>query len=176
MSLSTDSIKTAIDELNRYKDELQSKQREFVSRLIERGYEVAKDKIQDTSGLHGTHRMGKYITFEKRLEDSGTDCKGILLGMGKDVLSKISAGRSINALYALEFGTAALGLPPYKGTNSFAGHENDYVWYAKTQDGEYVTLGAIAPTRPMYEAGMKMLQDIKEVAQEVFQTDRTVEC
>ena len=186
VKLSADSIRNAIKELQNYKDELKDKQQVFIEKLAEVGIDMAREKSKDTGGLHGTHRMGQYVTFEKRIEADGSNVKALVLGMGEEVYSKIS-DRSINALMALEFGTAALGLPPYKGSNSISGHSNDLVWYVWVNDdgvpipysdktGHYKTLSAIAPTQPMYNAAMEMRKNILTVAHEVFTTDREVSC
>ena len=184
VQLSESSIRKAISELHKYKDALNDKQTLFAERLAERGITVAREHSKDVGGIFGTHRMGQFVTFEKRVEVDGSTCKGLLIGMGDEVYSKISQGRSINALMALEFGTAGLAIDSWKGSNSESGHENDLVWYAKVEADDYYQTGkwyykllsAIRPTRPLYEAAMKMRMDIVEVAQEVFATDRTVSC
>ena len=191
IKLSSASLKKAAKEVRRYADDLEKKNRLFVEKLIDRGIEIAKWYAEDTSGTFGTHQMGNLVSFSKEITDDESGCVGLLVGMGKEVFSKISEGRSINSLLALEFGTAGLALPPQEafhgrggqGTNSESGHENDLVWFVFEDvevNGEIVRrrkkLSAIDPTRPMYHAAMEMLQTIQEVAMEVFATNREIEC
>lgn len=188
VKLSAKSLRNAAKEVRKYEENLKKKNQQFVNKLLERGIEEARWWAKDSSGTFGTHRMGKLVTFSKEMSEETDGCSGMLIGMGQDVLSNISQGRSINSLLALEFGTAGLALPPQTafhgygghGTNSEAGHENDLIWwvYVKDENGKTVPkkLSAIEPTRPLYHAAMEMLQTIQEVAIEVFATSQEIQC
>lgn len=170
VKLNSKSIKNAVKELEDYKKWLDLKTIELTERLVELGIEVAEEHSVDRGGLFGTHLMGQHVSFEMKVEgDFKHGATRILVGFGDDVESGVNPGRSINALYALEFGTAALGLAPYKGTNSQSGHEDDLVWYAYDEETEsYKRLSAIMPTRPMHNAYLQILDSVQSVAKEVF--------
>lgn len=169
VKLNSKSIKDALKELDDYKKWLDLKTIELTERLVELGIEVAEEHSVDRGGIFGTHLMGQYVSFEMKVEGNVHGATRILVGFGDDVASNVSLGRSINALYALEFGTAALGLAPYKGTNSQAGHEDDLTWYAYDEETKsYKLLSAIMPTRPMHNAYLQILDSVQSVAKEVF--------
>ena len=191
LKLSASSFRKAAKEVRKYSDTLSDKTRKFVDALIERGITVAQEYSKDVSGTFGTHKMGMLVNFEKQLNPEEHGCTGFLIGMGTEVFSQISQGRSINSLLALEFGTAGLALEPQnafhgrggRGTNSTAGHANDLSWYVyvtENVDGRNVRvkkkLTAITPTRPLYHAAMEMLRDIEEVAKSIFATNKVIEC
>lgn len=191
VKLSQKSFKNAAKQVRLYAKSIKDKNKVFVEALLEKGITVARDNATDVSGTFGTHKMGKLVTFTKEFETSENGYSGLLIGMGQNVFSKISEGRSINSLLALEFGTAALALPPQEafhgrggqGTNSMTGHSGDMVWFALVEtevNGKVVKkwkkLSAITPRRPMYNAFMEMQQGILEAAKLAFATDKVIQC
>lgn len=179
VQLNSRSIKQAIEDLKAYKDELHKKNELFVSKLLEKGIETAQEKVVDNGGSYGTHTMGRTIFFRQEVASLVNGASGKLIGEGETWEPEGFEG-SINTLLALEFGTAGKALAPVemfggkggKGTNSHAGHENDDFWfvYIKDENGKNrkVKFTAIEPTQPMYNASIRMIQDITSTAREVF--------
>lgn len=183
-TLNTKSIDNLIKDLTEYKDSLDDKMEEFVNRLLDVGIKTA-ESVPGISGSLGTHKFENFVWYYKEFEKSVDGCIGIMVGQGQtfDVTWGENGEKhgSINALAAIEFGTAAKALPKQKkfgvvggyGTNSYYGHEDDAVWYfanGKDANGKLVwkKATAVTPTRPMNQASLAMMQDIKKIAREVF--------
>ena len=179
------SLESLKSELQEYKDSLSTRVQAFVEDLLNAGIEVAETAVSETDGEpYGSHQMGRYVIFSKKIEDTEYGCRGILIAKGTPLISKWyrSDGNggseavtgSINALLAVEFGTAAFGLPPYKGTNSQGGHENSTDWYfarSVDKDGKptyWQHATAITPTRPLHRAFLEMEQQIDDAAKRNF--------
>lgn len=194
--LNSESLKRLEKELTDYRDSLDAKTELFMNRLLELGIKVGRENAVDIEGEFGTHEMGRYVTFEKKVQTEDGSCKGIMLAMGETLYSKwfVQGGEerhgSINAIMALEFGTAAMavseresfGAKGGQGTNSDYGHENDLRWYIYTgldekgRPSKRKKATAITPTRPMMNAGNAMAADIVRVAREVFGGETDVVC
>lgn len=183
-TLNTKSIDNLIKELTNYKDSFDSKMEEFVNRLIDVGIKTAEN-VPGISGSFGTHKFENFVWYYKEFEKSVDGCIGIMVGQGQTF--DVTWGKddeksgSINALMALEFGTAGKALPRQEkfgvvggqGTNSYYGHEDDDVWYfadGKDENGRLIwkKATAITPTRPMVQASDAMVREIKKIAREVF--------
>lgn len=194
-AFSAKSLRALQKELKTYRDSLQGKMEKFIALLLEEGIMVAQSYAVDYGGAFGTHQMARYVFFDKE-PISTVDGKvyGVMFGRGDDIPGEyyVNDGNghytlyedSINALMALEFGTAAYALPAQdafgvtggRGTKAIRGHENDEGWYIVTRlDGkgkpaEWKHATAITPTRPMYQAGLAMYQKIKDAAITVFRS------
>lgn len=185
-TLNTKSIDNLIKELTEYKNSLPEKTRLLTEKLLEKGI-VRAEIEKGIGGTFGTHHMEDYVTFEKRVDVTRYGCYGVLLGMGAVIESEWygldgeKRNGSISSILALEFGTAALAVPPTskfggsggQGTNSQYGHANEFEWYFITgfkSDGKpiYKYATAIAPSRPMLKASEEMMNEIKKTAKEVF--------
>lgn len=194
VKLNQKSIDEAIKQIRDYRAKLDVFTELLASRMVDVGISVAKGTI-GSPGRFGTHQMERYVTFSKRLEKETHGCTAILVGVGDTIYSRwyvrSSEGTqertgSINALMAVEFGTAGGALPPQaafgghggKGTNAKYGHENEMEWWIATEideNGEptnWRKATAIIPTRPMHNAAIQMAETINmiaaEVAREVF--------
>jgi len=194
-AFSVKSLKALQKELKSYKDSLQGKMERFITLLLEEGVRTACEKAVDVSGALGTHHMGKHVFFgAEPVETSDGVVYGLIIGQGDDIVGEWYANDGngtyvpqkdvINALMALEFGTAAMALPPTEAFGVLGGrgtfpalyHEDDYVWHIVTKVDskgnpiEWKTATAIQPTQPMYHAGLAMYQKIKQTAIAVFRS------
>lgn len=182
-TLNKNSLNKLVRQLEEYRDGLDGKMATFIEKLLDVGIKVARFQSIDVPGQFGTHQMGRYVTFEKEIEVGNNTCRGLMLGIGETLFSTWYAREerhgSINAIMALEFGTAALALSVREafgavggqGTNSKYGHENDMEWFLYKENGghvERIKATAIRPTRPMYNAALEMSRQIVETAREVF--------
>ena len=196
-AFSVKSLRALQKELERYRDSLQGKMELFIELLLNEGIRVAFEKSKDISGALGTHQMGRFVFYDyEPIETSDGKVYGVMVGYGKDIPARtyyVNDGHgnytpitenSINALMALEFGTAAMALPPTtafgvrggQGTLSKYGHDSDFAWKIITRlDGkgkpiEWQDATAIQPTQPMYNAGLAMYQKVKEAAITAFRS------
>ena len=199
-AFSVSSLKELQKELTKYRDSLQGKMEKFITLLLKEGIRVAKEKSADIDGPLGTHEMGKHVSFgAEPVETKDGVVYGLMIGTGDDIVGEWYANDGngnyllqrdmINALMALEFGTAAMALPPTEAFGVLGGrgtfpalyHEDDYAWYIITEVGVDKETGktiptkwkpatAIQPTQPMYHAGLAMYQKIKEAAITAFRS------
>jgi len=174
MSLNTKSINDVIDELEKYKDSLQTKTELFVSRLLDEGIKVA----QENAGGYGKH-----ISFSKEV-NGGTKTVGFLIAKDTDKITvewdyyghKKTA--ELSPILMSEFGSATLAEVLFDvagvGQGTFPGQKHAHQktwWYKEWQDdnkGEWKQGHGVKPTHPMYKADMEMLQRAEEIAREVF--------
>lgn len=187
-TLSMRALDKLIGDLKDYRDSLGAKMEALVNRLLELGIETAQHHSTDVPGRYGTHKMGQYVSFKKEIKAADGSCTGLLVAMG-DTLDSVWYGPdgekrygTINAMMALEFGTAAkavsvresFGVTGGQGTNSQYGHENDLEWWiAESLDSngkptDWKRATAITPTRPLMHAGNEMASEIANAAREVF--------
>ena len=200
-AFSVKSLRALQKELEKYRDTLQGKMEKFITILLDEGVRVAQMKAVDKSGALGTHQMGRHVYFgAEPVETVDGVVHGIMIGTGDDIPAGtyyVNDGNgnytpisndSINALLALEFGTAMMALPQQtafgvtggRGTLSKYGHDEDYAWKIITKIGkdengnirpiEWKNATAISPTQPMYNAGLAMYQKVKEAAITAFRS------
>lgn len=185
-TLNTASINNLIKQLQSYRDSLPDKTQRFVDALLDKGIVVAEQN-KGMGGTYGTHKMENLVTFSKKLDASQYGCHGIMLGVGETIYAKWfgidgeERTGAINAITAIEFGTAEKALPPTemfggsggRGTNSKYGHKDDTDWYFIVGFDEnkkpiYKHATAIKPTQPMAKASTEMVAQIRKTAKEVF--------
>lgn len=167
IQLNEKSIQKAIDELRKYKQDLQRKNRIFVERLVDEGINV----------IHATMRnvdLGEdewnYST-ESITESTGTTVKEKIVLSGKRILY-------------IEFGAGVIHSQPQNpkakelgygvGTNSPKG----WAWnttlygggwyYASERNGESVHTKGNPAYMPMYLASVEIKQKVRTIAKEVF--------
>ena len=192
-AFSVSSLKELQKELKAYRDSLQGKMEKFITLLLKEGVTTASLKSSDISGALGTHEMGKHVYFgAEPVETKDGVVYGLMIGTGDDIVGEwyVNDGNGnyypqkdvINALMALEFGTAAMALPPTEAFGVLGGrgtfpalyHEDDFAWHIVTKIDskgnpiEWKTATAIQPTQPMYHAGLAMYQKIRQTAVAVF--------
>lgn len=164
------SLQKAIDEINRYKNDLPRKCDLFVRRLTESGMRVAETAIAESP-------QGKTITLTTDIRPEKAGCKAILMATGKTVTS--SDGRSFSLLLAVEFGAGikynATANPKASefgmGVGTFPNQTHAFDpngWYYLGDDGEWHHSYGVKATMPMYKASMEIQRNIKEIAKEVF--------
>lgn len=177
VKLNSKSIQNAIKELENYKASLEAKNKEFVSRLIDYGIEMA----ESYSGS-----FGKHIVFSKKVE-GGENAVGFLIAKGEPITVEwIVRGDSgeevktaeIDPLLMAEFGSGQFAEVLFDisgvGRGTFPGqtHAFDDSWSFKKEapDGttKWYRSSGVAPTHPMYHADMEMLDMIESIAREVF--------
>lgn len=167
--------------LKDYAKSLEAKNALFITLLTGRGIKVARQRAAE-----GTHHMGEFISFETEVSGEKGTTVGVITGTGQTFPSTWldRSGKEQNGmvypLSMLEFGSAGLALPEQdafgghggQGSFSVSGHENDIWWYVTKvyPDGRVVRklATAIAPTRPMYNAMLRMRHDIMECAKIAF--------
>lgn len=189
---SVSSLKQLKKDLEKYKKSLPNKMKIFVDELLKIGIEAAEANV-DVGGRYGTHKMKDLGHIEFRREVNTADGKvyGIMFGHGDDVHGEWYENDgngayhlvedTINSMLAVEFGTAAFALPVQDAFGVTAGqgqkakfHANDSEWYIITaldKDGkpaEWKPATAITPSRPMYQAGLKMYEGVKKAAEVAF--------
>ena len=200
-AFSAKSLKALQKELEKYKDSLQGKMEKFIALLLDEGVRVAREiSSKDTEGSYGTHKMANHAFFEAEpIKTTDGVVYGIMIGSGDDIVGEwytndgngnyVKQKDVINALMALEFGTAAKALPAQESFGVLGGqgtfpalyHGNDCEWHIITKVGvdkktgktvpvEWKPATAITPTRPMYNAGLAMYQKVKQAAIEVFRS------
>lgn len=190
---SVKSLRALQKELEKYRDSLQGKMETFIALLLEEGVKVAQERSTDVSGAFGTHEMGKHVFFgAEPVETKDGVVYGVMIGTGDEIVGEWFANSgngfyfpqkdTINALMALEFGTAAMAVPPTtafgvtggRGTFPALYHEDDYAWKIVTKiDSKgkpiaWKNATAINPTQPMYHAGLAMYQKIRQAAVTAF--------
>lgn len=170
-NLSVSSLNALKKQLLDYKAELNRKCETLVSRLLESGIEVANAKV-------GESPLGKYVTLTTNISADKMGCKGILLAKGAVKESEGYAPFSI--LLAIEFGAGihynptpnpkadefGLGVGTFPGQIHAFQTEGWMYWDEKNQEWRH-TYGVKA-TMPLYNADIKMIQDIAKIAKEVF--------
>lgn len=163
MELSHKSIQDTIKQLRAYQKSLVSKNEEFVRRLAELGIPVIDQNIAaargDSDKSHNT-----YI----KINSFGDYTQATLVCEGKS-LAFIEFGAGIS------YNTPAGTSPHPKGQDfgytigSYGqgnGKNESWVYYADS--GEWVRSYGTEATMPVYKASVKIMQNIRRIAKEVF--------
>ena len=167
MSLSTDSIQKAIDELNKYSDELTYKARLLAEKLAEQGVEIARVQISDLNAVFRGELLASI-----NASYVGSMPSGGIWAVVSD---------SDHAVF-VEFGTGIIGKnSPYTGklpdgvSWQYASgktirqlSDGRYGWFYPGKNGKwYFTEGM--PSRPfMLMTANELKRKVKAVAKEVF--------
>lgn len=171
IGLNLKDIENLKKQLKNYRDvELPNKCRLLVQRLSEIGLNTAQVHIDEAP-------LGKYVRI--RVEESPITAgyKAILIATG-DV--KKSEGREdFNTLLAIEFGAGVyynkekhpqadvLGYGPGTFPGQIHAFEDGwYYWDEKV--GEWRYTNGVKATMPMHEADIAIIQNVKQIAKEVF--------
>lgn len=169
-NLSVSSLNALKKQLLDYKEELNSKCEELVKRLLKSGIEVASAKV-------GESPLGKYVTLTTNISADKMGCKGILLAKGAVKESEGYAPFSI--LLALEFGAGIHYNPTPNpkadefglGVGTFPGqiHAWQDTWfYWDEQSQEWKPTHGVKATMPMYEASLKIREEVVRIAKDIF--------
>ena len=172
-SLSQKSINQLIGDVKRYQNSLHDKSEMLVNRLLSVGITAA----QGNAGA-----MGKYILFQKDVEDQSNKIAGVLIGENKSVINSVWKTQDgvkkakISPILFAEFGSGWLSEVLFDdvsgvGQGTFPGQEHAFDpngWNWMDMDGHWHHSRGFKPTHPMYIAEMRMLGEIYEIAREVF--------
>lgn len=162
-SLNSKSIQNAIKQLNDYKRTLVSKNELFVQRLSELGIPVIDQNILlaqgDSDKSHNT-----YI----KINSFGSFSQAVLVCEGKDLLFiEFGAGVHYN-------GNA--GSSPHPKGEQFGytigsygkGQGQNDSWIYESETGEWARSYGTEATMPMYQASVRIMQNIRKIAKDVF--------
>lgn len=163
MELSHKSIQDTIKQLRAYQKTLVSKNEEFVRRLTELGIPVIDQNIATTRG-DSDKSHNTYV----KINSFGDYTQATLVCEGKS-LAFIEFGAGIS------YNTPAGTSPHPKGQDfgytigSYGqgnGKNESWVYYADS--GEWVRSYGTEATMPVYKASVKIMQNIRRIAKEVF--------
>ena len=169
--LSVNGIEDLKSQLLQYKDDLPTKCKKLVSRLLESGLSVANARV-------GESPLGKYVTVTTNISVDNMGCKGILLAKG--AVKEQEGYAPFSILLAIEFGAGIHFNPtpnpligsefPY-GVGTFPGQTHAYQdmwWYWDENTQEWKPTHGVKATMPMYSADMEIIQNVVKFAKEVF--------
>lgn len=170
-NLSEESIRKAIQDLKKYKQDLDRKIEIFTEKLAQRGIKVAEQRINKSP-------LGKK-TVTLRTEAKNTDgvSRVVLIATGEIKQSKDYP--PFNTLLAIEFG-AGIHYNPVPNPNSdkfglgvgtFPGQIHayeDYWFYWDEDKQKWLPTHGVEATMPMYKASLEIIESVKDVAKEVF--------
>lgn len=167
---STSSLMKLQRELEQYRDGLQGKCEQLVTRLAEMGEQVALQHI-------GSSPIGSNITLKSTHTVEEMGCKAVLMATGKVVEAE---GREpFYTVLAVEFGAGiyynrGAGNPLAGqfgfGVGTYPGqiHAFEDGWYYLGTDDKWHYTHGIKATMPMYYADMEILKNYSKVLKEVF--------
>lgn len=163
IKLSQDSIQAAIKELDKYKQNLISKNELFVKRLGELGIPIINQNISaalgDADKSHNTYiRLNSFESYSQAvLVCEGSDLLFIEFGAGIHYNGSASSSPHPKGnQFGYTIGSYGKGLG-----------KNDY-WYYKSESGESVRSYGTQATMPMYKASQEIRLKIRQIAKEVF--------
>lgn len=161
IDLSKSSIKSAIKQLEQYRDSLKNKDELFVERLAVLGIPVIQEAIS-FSKSDSNKNVDKEIIVGK--SDNGKT-QAVLRISGKDVLFfEFGSGiyhNPTNTPHADKFG---YGIGTYPG-QKHAFDENG--WWYRDSSGVHHSYGTEA-TMPMLKASNEIIRNIRKIAREVY--------
>ena len=167
IKLDTRSTKMAIRNLKRYRDQLQTKCRLVVDRLLEEGISTAKLNCGE---------YGNVITFTKPITDGNHHVKGKLVAVGTPVLrTRGDVTYEVDPLLMAEFGSGweakVLDNVPGVGQGTYPGQTHAFDpqgWWYTDDNGQTQHSYGETPTFPMHSASIAMILTIDKILKEVF--------
>ena len=171
INASLGNLKKVIDELNKYKEELERKRIEFLNRLSDAGIEMAESQLGEFAGM---------VVFRKEIDENGA----IIVATDKEVVikswytdKKLTNERhyEISPLLLAEFGSGfyATVLQDIEGVGqgTMPGQRHAFDtkgWWWYEADGTKHHSYGEPPKMPMYLATLEMETQIQKIAREVF--------
>ena len=169
--LSTKSIKEAIKEIEKYRDELQDKCKQIVERLAQIGLSTATPLINSSE-------LSNYITIKVKSGNIPNGFKAVLIASGE---VQIATGFApFSTILAIEFG-AGIALNPIPnpksselgygvGTfpNQIHAFDKDGWYYWSESSQQWVHTLGIKATMPMYYADTEILLRVEQIVKDVF--------
>lgn len=168
--MNTNDINTVIEQIERFKDNLQHKLADLVIELANIGITVAMANTfveYDEQYIN----MGDLLEFSKEtvMTDDEVTCT---LSVTGQVYTKEWKGGSaqVNPLLMAEFGSGSKALDGHRGT--FPNQHVAFLESWKWTDNSGITheSSGSEPSRPLYKAKLEMEQQIQEVAARIFST------
>ena len=167
ITLSQGSIQDAREQLQNL--DFKEKLRQFVEELADYGISVAEQN---------TGVWGKYIRFEKEVDETKTGCRALVLMYDTQLIIPPHDSRPVSPSMMAEWGSGSKGLPTqttYSGRSVGQGtfpeqtHAFDPKgWWYKGKDDKWHHSYGMEAYRPMYKAYTEINNHIKEVAKRVF--------
>lgn len=166
LSLSTDSIKKAIAEIEEFRQELRFKVSIFVQRLAEAGMEVVNENKMNFQGDSDGSDLDCYV----RVTPSENSTRATLVLSGKDV-AFIEFGAGVH--YNTPAGTSPNPLGQEQGMTigSYGqgkGAYDSWVYYDENR-GKFRTSYGTKAAMPLYKADEAMRNKFFDIAKEVFE-------
>lgn len=163
-TLSQNSVKNAMNEIKKYRDDLKRKNEIFVTRLAKEGLSI----VQSTMESIPEEVKGSYYT-ELIMDNKGENIKGAAIRLtGEKVLFvEFSAGIAYGTPqggYPLESGKK-YGVGTYPGQTHA---ESPYGWWYVDESGNKHHSYGNRAYMPMYHAEQAIIFSIRKIAQEVF--------
>ena len=169
--LSVNGIEALKRQFLQYKDELPTKCKKLVSRLLQSGIAVSQSRISESP-------LGKYVTVTTNISADKMGCKGILLAKG--AVKEQDGYAPFSVLLAIEFGAGArfnpdpnplsaemgYGVGTYPGQIHAFDPNGWYFWSEEKQ--QWIHSYGVKATMPMYSADMDIIKNVVSIAKEVF--------
>lgn len=164
VTLSPSGIEKAVQQLEKYKQDLNTKITVFLQRLGDAGIDVVKANMRPA---------GDYIVPDNpdfRLTHGGR--RGVLSLSGKDVLFvEFGAGVHYNGALGNSPNPKGVEMGYFIGSYPGQTHAGEDKWYYRDEDGQPHKTHGTQAGMPMYKASQYMRGHIREIAREVFNTD-----
>ena len=169
--LSAKGVEALKRQLLQYKDNLPIKCEKLVSRLLQSGVEVSQSKISESP-------LGKYVTVTTNISSEKMGCKGILLAKG--AVKEQEGYAPFSILLAIEFGAGIHCNPTPNpnadkfglGVGTFPGQihamEPDGWYFWSEENKQWIHSYGVEATMPMHNADMEIIQNVVQVAKQVF--------
>ena len=169
--LSVSGLNDLKRQLLQYKDSLSIKCEKLVSRLLQSGVAVSHTKISESP-------LGKYVTVTTNISADKMGCKGVLLAKG--AVKEQDGYAPFSILLAIEFGAGVhfnptpnpLSAEMGYGVGTFPGQVHAmepggwYFWSEEKQ--QWIHSYGVEATMPMHNADMEIIQNVVQVAKQVF--------
>ena len=175
--LSIDGINNLIAQLEDYEHRINRKLVILVNRLAEAGISVAKQNIKVEDNELWIDRSN-LVYFEKDVKSTvdGATCIVVPFSTPYVTRWKKSADSNqiltaeVDPLLMAEFGSGAKAIDGHRGTFPNQKHANQDTWGWYDEYGVFHWSIGSVPTRPIYKAKEEILQQINNIATEVFST------
>ena len=162
IELSQQSIKKAIAEIEAYKNSLAFKMSLFLERLAGEGIPVIDENINTEGDSSPEHYA--YV----RMRSFGDWAEATLVLEGRDILFiEFGAGVHYNGAVGSSAYPRGTELGFTIGSYGKGQGANDY-WFYTAETGESVRSQGTKASMPMFKAGEKIKERVKDIAKEVF--------
>lgn len=167
MTLSTDSIQKAIDEVLKYKEEMNLKTMELVSRLADIGLEVI-DANKYSSGDSDFNDIRSYVWLDS---DGSTKSRATLVLNGKDIaFIEFGAGVHFNGSAGGSPNPFGVQLGYTIGSYGQGQGANDYWVYYDESLGRFKTSHGTEAAQPLAKADEEIRNKFISEARKVFKS------